>query len=59
MEPHGVTKPMHASKKLWQSNISRERFLTVVDRVIDKDRRCARAFLCCVVGFCGNYKTAA
>ena len=49
LKPHNVTNPVHASKKLWQSNISREKLLKTVDRLLDKAGRCARAFCCLVL----------
>ena len=48
LKPHGVTNPLHASKTLWQSNISREKLLTTIDRMIDKAGRCVLA-LCCAL----------
>ena len=49
---------MHASKKLWQSNISREKMLTAFDRLIDKAgppaNACELCLLHCVIGMCGD-----
>ena len=49
LKPHDVTNPLHASKTLWQSNISREKLLTTIDRMIDKESRCALPFCCAVL----------
>ena len=37
MKPLSVINEMHATKRLWQSNKSRESLLRAVDKAIDKD----------------------
>ena len=38
MKPLSMLNEMHASKKLWQSNKSRETMLRTMDKEIAKDR---------------------
>ena len=57
LKPHDVTNPLHASKKLWQSNISREKLLTTIDRMIVKVGRCVFDVCCGVfVAACSMFR---
>ena len=55
LKPHNVANPLHASKKLWQSNLSREKLLSTIDKLIDQASRCELAIFFAELAECAAY----